>query len=154
MRRNRCYSVLILLVLLCGGSAFASVSLPDIPGYTAGVLRSTPLSAPSGDFGVWLSRTYRSPGGRILEATLMSGPGAGPLVAGAEGSKTNDRPLGFGATYEVFSLDGKTAVYETIPSVGQSLAVAVDTNSTITLESASLGRKELEEAALHLIRAM
>lgn len=154
MRRNRCSSALILLVLLCGAAAFASVSLPDIPGYTAGAVRNTPLTAPSGDFGVWLSRTYRTAGGRTLEATLMSGPGAGPLVAGAEGLKTDDRPLGFGATYEVFSLDGKTAVYETIPSVGQSLAVAVEANGTLTLESASLGREELEEAALYLIRAM
>jgi len=46
--------VLILFVLLCGGPVFAAVSLPDIPGYTAEALRSTPLSAPSGDFGVWL----------------------------------------------------------------------------------------------------
>lgn len=43
MRRNSCCSVLILFVLLCGGPALAAVSLPDIPGYTAGALRSTPF---------------------------------------------------------------------------------------------------------------
>ncbi len=154
MRRNSCCSVLILFVLLCGGPALAAVSLPDIPGYTAEAMRSTPLSAPSGDFGVWLSRTYRSEGRRLLVATLMSGPGAGPLVTGPEGTKTDDRPLGFGSTYEVFSLGGKPAVYETIPSVGVSLAVAVDANSTLTLESSSLGREALEEAALCMMRAM
>ena len=154
MQKKRCFYALLMFVIIFGGTAFASVSLPDIPGFAAEAMHSTPLSAPSGNFGMWLYRTYRSERGGILEATLLSGPGAGSLVTGPKGTKTDDRPLGFGSTYEVFTLDGKTAVFETIPSVGRSLAVALEANSTLTLESSSLGREEMEEAALCIMRIM
>ena len=153
MRTYRFCIALLLLAVFCGSGAFASASLPEIPGYSAENMKNTPLSAPSGDFGEWLSRTYRTAGGRTLEATLMSGPGAGPLVTGAEGTKTDDRPLGFGATYEVFALEGRRAVFETIPSIGLSLVVVVDTDVTLTLESSSLSREELEKAALYIIHS-
>ncbi len=153
MRTHRIFIVLIALASLLGTAAFAAESLPEIPGYSAGAVGHTPLSAPSGDFGTWVSRTYRTEGGRLLEVTLMSGPGAGPLVTGPEGTKTDDRPVGFGATYEVFAIDGRRAVFETLPSVGAALVVAIDENVTLTLESSSLPRNELEKAAMHIIRS-
>ena len=89
----------------------------------------------------------------MLEATLMSGPGAGPLVTGEEGAKNDDRPLGFGATYEVFLLGGKRGVLETLPSVGISLVLELGENVTLTLESSSLSREDLETAALYILRS-
>ena len=83
----------------------------------------------------------------------MSGPGAGPLVSAPVGTSCDDRPIGFGATYEVFELYGMRSVFETAPDLGSSLAVAVDSDVTLTLESRSLNREELEEAALLIIRS-
>lgn len=153
MRTHRTCIALILLTALLGAAAYATESLPEIPGYSSGAARNTPLSAPSGEFGTWVSRIYRTESGRLMEATLMSGPGAGSLVTGPEGTKTDDRPVGFGATYEVFTLDGRRAVFETLPWVGSALVVAVESNVTLTLESSSLPREELEKAALHIIRS-
>ena len=153
MRTHRICIVLIALASLLGRAAFAAESLPEIPGYSAGAIGHTPLSVPSGDFGTWVSRTYRTESGRLMEATLMSGPGAGPLVTGPEGTKTDDLPVGFGATYEVFTLGGRRVVFETLPWVGSALVVAVESNVTLTLESSSLPREELEKAALHIIRS-
>lgn len=138
--------VLILLPLLFPFGAQA-YTLPDIPGFLGGEIKNTPLSAPSGLFGEWLVRTYSTGGGRSMKASLLAGPGAGPLFTGQEGVKKNDRPLGFGSTYETFTLDGKKAVLEEVPSVGLSLALAMGENATLTLESPSLSRQDLERAA-------
>ncbi|MFA7620204.1 MAG: hypothetical protein WCY56_00015 [Aminobacteriaceae bacterium] len=153
MRRLRLVAGLAALAVLVGGGALAHAALPEIPGYYATTLRTTPLEAPSGNFGEWLSRTYRNPSGGVLEVTLMSGPGAGPLVSAPVGTSCDDRPIGFGATYEVFELDGMRSVFETTPDLGSSLVVAVDSDVTLTLESRSLNREELEEAALLIIRS-
>ena len=127
-------------------------SLPEISGYTCGPLRSSPLSAPSGEFGNWLVRTYRGQGGRAFLATLISGPGAGPLVTPPGEITSNDLPVGFGSVYEAFSLGDRDAVLENIPGVGLSLAVSLGRSGSLTLESPSLGRKELEEAAIRILK--
>ena len=154
MKTIRQRAALFVVICFFTGAAFALASLPDIPGYSAGAVRSVSLDAPSGNFGIWLSRTYTTTGGRILEATLLSGPGAGPLVSGPVGTRTDDRPIGFGSTYEVFVLDVRRAVFEQIPNVGSSLVVEVDEDVTLTLESSSLLREELEEAARRIIESL
>lgn len=144
-------AVSIILFFLAFPAAAGEWILPDIPGFKAGQEDRTPLEAPSGAYGLWLVRTYAGEGGRLMKATIMAGPGAGPLMTAPEGTQSNDRPLGFGSTYEVFLLNGKTAVFETVPSLGSSLAVAAGGDATLTLESASLSREELEKAALVIL---
>ena len=151
--RSSSVIVAMLLVVLASVAALASADLPDLPGLSAGPIRVTPLEAPSGSFGEWLYREYRNARGEVIEATMMSGPGAGPLVAGPEGTIADDRPLGFGSTYEVFRLEGMLAVFEEIPNVGRSLVLSLGEDRTLTLESSSATREELEAAALLVARA-
>jgi len=143
--------VFVLLFFLAFPAAAGEWILPDIPGFKAGEASRTLLEAPSGTYGLWLVRTYAGEGGRGIKATIMAGPGAGPLMTAPAGTQSEDRPLGFGSTYEVFLLNGKTAVFETIPSLGSSIAVAAGDDATLTLESASLSREELEIAALSIL---
>lgn len=139
---------LVLLPLLAG---FAwALSLPDIPGYEANEARVTPLTAPSGNYGTWIARTYRGTARRTVLATLLSGPGTGTLRA-ERGARGDDFPLGFGSTYEVLELHGRPAVFEEIPTLGRSLAVAVGPDVTLTLESPSLSREELTELATRIL---
>jgi len=144
-------AVFVLLFFLAFPAAAGEWILPDIPGFKAGEASRTLLEAPSGTYGLWLVRTYAGEGGRGIKATIMAGPGAGPLMTAPAGTQSEDRPLGFGSTYEVFLLNGKTAVFETIPSLGSSIAVAAGDDATLTLESASLSREELEIAALSIL---
>jgi hypothetical protein len=136
----------LLLAALSAGASFA-LALPDIPGFTAGETRTTELTAPSGNYGRWTTRTYRAEGGRSAKATVLAGPGTGPLVTGPVGTRGDDRPMGFGSTYEVLELRGRPAVFEEIPTLGRSLAVAVEDTVTLTLESPSLSREELLDLA-------
>ncbi len=148
MSRSLSVIAAVLLVVLSSAAALASADLPDLPGLSAGALSVTPLEAPSGSFGEWMYREYRNERGGVIEATLMSGPGAGPLVTGPEGTVADDRPVGFGSTYEVFRLEGMLSVFEEIPNVGRSLAVSLGEDITLTLESSSAAREELEAAAI------
>jgi hypothetical protein len=83
----------------------------------------------------------------------MAGPGAGELRTPPEGMKTNDRPLGFGSSCEGLTVEGKRALLEEVPTVGLALAVALADDATLTLESSSLSREELLQAAAALIQA-
>jgi hypothetical protein len=67
--------------------------------------------------------------------------------------KTNDRPLGFGSSCEGLTVEGKRALLEEVPTVGLALAVALADDATLTLESSSLSREELLQAAAALIQA-
>lgn len=142
----------LLIILALPGTALAW-SLPDIPGFTGGEVQRTLLEAPSGNFGEWLVRVYSTGGGRTLKGTLMAGPGAGELRTPPEGMKTNDRPLGFGSSCEGLTVEGKRALLEEVPTVGLALAVALADDATLTLESSSLSREELLQAAAALIQA-
>lgn len=143
----------VLLIILALPGPAAAWTLPDIPGFTGEKIQRTPLEAPSGNFGEWLVRVYRTGGGRTLKATLMAGPGAGELRTPPEGLQTDDRPLGFGSSYEGLTVEGKRALLEEVPTVGLALAVALADDVTLTLESSSLSREELLRAASAFIQA-
>jgi hypothetical protein len=83
----------------------------------------------------------------------MAGPGAGELRTPPEGLQTDDRPLGFGSSYEGLTVEGKRALLEEVPTVGLALAVALADDVTLTLESSSLSREELLRAASAFIQA-
>lgn len=88
-----------------------------------------------------------------MKATLMAGPGAGGLRTPPEGMKADDRPLGFGSSYEGVTVEGKRALLEEVPAVGLALAVALADDATLTLESSSLSRENLLKAASAFVRA-
>ena len=151
---RRAWFILLCLILVLFSQTSASAwSLPDVEGFEAGELKATPLEAPAGNYGQWLARVYRDARGRTVKATLMEGPGAGGLRTPPEGSMSDDRPLGFGSSYEGLSVGGRPALLEGIPSLGLALAVALTEDGTLTLESASLTRKELVAFAEDLMRS-
>ncbi|MGI6252197.1 MAG: hypothetical protein ACOYJV_02060 [Aminivibrio sp.] len=121
-------------------------------GFVGEEMKTVPLEAPAGSYGQWLSRVYRDGRGRTVKATLMAGPGAGRLKTPAEGTKSDDRPLGFGSSYEGLSVEGRPALLEDVPSLGLALAVALTEDTTLTLESASLTRDELISMAAALLK--
>lgn len=155
MKRFRLYGLVlpVLLIILALPGTALSWTLPDLPGFTGGELQRTPLEAPSGSFGEWLVRVYTTGGGRTMKATLMAGPGAGGLRTPPEGMKADDRPLGFGSSYEGVTVEGKRALLEEVPAVGLALAVALADDATLTLESSSLSRENLLKAASAFVRA-
>ena len=89
-----------------------------------------------------------------MKATMMAGPGAGELHTPPEGMKTDDRPLGFGSSYEGITVEGKRALLEEVPAVGLALAVALADDATLTLESSSLSREDLISAASNFMKAL
>ena len=143
-------------VFLCFAFAGPGVAwtLPDVEGLGAGELKEVPLEAPAGNYGEWLTRVYRDGRGRTVKVTLMAGPGAGGLKTPPEGTKTDDRPLGFGSSYEGTTVEGRPALLENVPSLGLALAVALDGDSTLTLESSSMSGDELAEIAAKMIKSM
>jgi hypothetical protein len=143
----------VLLIILALPGTVLSWTLPDLTGFTGGEVQKTPLEAPSGNFGEWLVRVYTATGGRTLKGTLMAGPGAGELRTPPEGMKTDDRPLGFGSSYEGLTVEVKRALLEEVPTVGIALAVALSGDVTLTLESSSLSREDLLQAGAALILA-
>lgn len=154
MKKRIALLPLLSLALLPLFAACAwALALPDIPGYTGEEARVTPLTAPSGSQGTWIARTYRDAAGRTVHGTLLSGSGTGTLRA-EPGAKGDDFPIGFGSTYEVLELDGRRAVLEDVPTLGRALAVAVEKNVTLTLESSSLSGEELQAVARAIMAAI
>ena len=130
--------------------------LPDtLNEWRATALHSTELNVASEDMGTWYSGTYsRSAPAASVEVNLMEGPGAGSLYIPDNGGRTNDAPLGFSSTYETLDIAGKRAILERGEVTGQALAVALDKNRTLTLESKSLNTEELLDFADRLVRTL
>lgn len=129
----------------------ACAELPQITGFQGEEERVFPLSSAAGPVGLWTIRIYRRENGGSLKVTLLTGAGPGSFSPPEGEGKKNDRPLGFGSTYEVVSLAERRAVLEEIPSLGIVLAVPLDKEGTMTLESSSLSREEIISAAAELL---
>ena len=147
---------LILLVLLLPWiplPASASV-LPEIPGFQGEEERIFPLSSAAGSVGQWTLRIYSKENGNRLKVTLLTGTGPGVFSPANDEEKKDDRPIGFGSTYEILSLGERRAVLEEVPSLGLALAVPLDKEGSLTLESSSLSREEILSAALALLQTI
>ena len=129
----------------------AYAELPEITGFRGEEERVFPLSSAAGTVGQWTIRIYRRENGGSLKVTLLTGAGPGFFSPPEGGGKKDDRPLGFGSTYEVVTLEGRRAVLEEVPSLGIALAVPLEKEGTLTLESSSLSREEILSAAEQLL---
>ncbi len=143
--------VLLPLLLLILSSAASGALLPELAGFQAEKETVYPLNSTAGPVGQWTLRTYRRENGSFLKVTLLTGSGPGSFTPGDIRGKKDDRPLGFGSTYEILSLGGRRAVLEEIPSLGTALAVPLEKEGSLTLESPSLTRDEMLSAALELL---
>ncbi|NLB82776.1 MAG: hypothetical protein GX791_00860 [Synergistaceae bacterium] len=145
--------IILVLVLPWVPLSPAAAALPEIPGFQGEEERIFPLFSAAGSVGQWTLRIYRKENGNRLMVTLLTGPGPGVFSPAKGGEKKDDRPIGFGSTYEIVPLGGRRAVLEEVPSLGFALAVPLEEGS-LTLESSSLSREEILSAALPLLHAI
>lgn len=144
--------IILVLVLLWAPLSASAANLPEIPGFQGEDERIFPLSSATGSVGQWTLRIYRKENGSSLKVTLLTGPGPGLFSPANDEKKKDDRPIGFGSTYEIVSLGGRRAVFEEVPSLGFALAVPLEKEGSLTLESSSLSREEILSAALDLLQ--
>jgi hypothetical protein len=154
----RCVAV---AVLLCGIFAAAQAAnaalLPDELGEWQGSPVYTTEFSASKAFGQWSSRTYtRTSPIASVEVHLMEGIGPGSLFV-PEGNfpiAADAGPLGPSSTYETLNIAGYRAILERGELTGQSLAVALAQNRTLTLENKSLSTRELLDFAENFLAAL
>ena len=107
-------------------------------------------SANSEDLGHVIYRTYekKSPQ-ETLEIILAEGKGIGNLYV-PEHVK-NSKGLMPASEYKILEVGGKKAIFEKQPYLPSALAVAVDDNIILNLESSSLNEKDLISIAEEIL---
>lgn len=136
-------------------SAQGTPSLPEIPGWDCGTLRTTNFDTVSGNQGTWLQRDYRSASGASFRATLMTGKGPSMPGFPPDGIDTNDGFIGVGSSYRTLEICGYRATAEIHPVLGASVAVKL-ADGYLTLESGPYGMsaEELIDVSSQLVSSM
>ncbi|MDR1379282.1 MAG: hypothetical protein LBJ36_09580 [Synergistaceae bacterium] len=147
--------LLMGLVILGVGRVAEAVPLPDVLDEWHSSQAQTTHLTTSEELGRWTNRVYtRTTPIAGVEVNLMEGSGPGTLYV-PEGEVTgNEGLLGFSSTYKTLTVAGKRAVLECGDVTGQALAVSLDKERTLTLETKSLSEKELLDFAVKLIAAL
>lgn len=147
----------LLLSLLSPSLIFAreAPSLPEMPHWICGELKTTNLDTVSGNQGTWFQRDYRSASGERFHAALFIGKGAGTSGFQSASIDSNDGLIGSGSTYRTFEIRGCQAIAETHPVLGTAVAVKL-ADGYLTLESGPYGMssENLTDAASELISSM
>lgn len=134
----------LITLMAISGTGWAKVTdLPELEGWAGGPLFSQPLTAPSGNYGIWLKRSYVAQNRRNFDVILLSGTGSGDLYLPDTQIDTNDRPIGFGATYRTLSVEKYEALLEWYPHIGGALSVRLPEQTTLIVESKCLSEDEL-----------
>ena len=136
-------------------SAYAA-PLPDVlDEWHADPIATREFRTASEDLGQWQNRIYRRAAPIAgVEVGLMEGSGPGTLRVPDKPTPQNDAPLGFVSTYRTLNIAGKRAILERGEVTGQALAVALDKNRTLTLETKSLSEEEFLNFAERLVYAL
>jgi hypothetical protein len=128
-------AVLILVILHGAAPAAGTPSLPELPGWRCGELRSVQFDAVSGNHGYWQERDYRTPDGTSMTSTLTFGTGPKFYNQPPNGVISDGEFPGEGASYEIISISGFRALIEKDPLIGYSVAVnAFERKFTLTVE--------------------
>jgi hypothetical protein len=110
--------------------------LPDVPGWTGTVAKTRIFTSAEQEEGQMTERTYRrTDRPERVTAILLQGPGTAWLSFPKNCAEGKDGPLGTGATYLTLEISGKAAVLEHHPVLGYSLAVRLDPETTLTVET-------------------
>ena len=112
------------------------------------------LSAPSGNYGTWHQRLFIDPFRRALVVNLLCGMGPGELVIPPGPVSQDDRPVGFGATYETIEIEGFHGILEYYPYAGYAFAVSLPDSCTLCIESKALSKEQLYGVTEFLVRSM
>jgi hypothetical protein len=124
----------------------------DIEGWeiTERILKE--FNAPSGKYGTWeIAVMTRIGTTETMTVHLFKGPGPGPFYIPSGDMKTDDRPIGFGATYETLVISGHRALLEVYPYIGKALAIKAGKEKVLCIESTSLSQDELTRAGTILL---
>ncbi|MFP4481847.1 MAG: hypothetical protein ACLFN0_03525 [Thermovirgaceae bacterium] len=141
--RNTCLVLatlfLCLSILTCVQTTSANTperTLPDIPGWTGDNAETRTLLSEKEEEGRMTERSYRKNGRpELVRAIMLEGPGTEWLSFPKNHPEGSDGPAGTGATYKTLEILGKDAILENHPVLGYSLAVRLDTESTLTIET-------------------
>jgi hypothetical protein len=155
-RFNSLMGILLMGLTVLGADRGAGAApLPDALAEWRGSQTQTTRLTASEELGLWTSRVYT----RVapiagVEANLMEGSGPGSLYVPEGEVVGNEGPLCFSSTYETLIVAGKRAILERGDTTGQALAVSLDKERTLTLETKSLSKEELLDFAAQLIAVL
>ncbi len=138
MRIFRPTALIAALCLLSTAVPAAALALPDMGGWRQGDTRSVSLDTVSGNWGSWQERTYTTPNGIYLRATLMEGKGPRFPFAPMNGVEGDEGPIGTGGAYESGTIGEYSYIYEYHPLLGHAFIVQME-SSVLTIESGTTG---------------
>lgn len=151
----KCVAVLLLSFcsILPNAQARDQLSrIPDMEGWKLKNEMFQEFSAPSGNYGTWHQRVFADPSERAVVVNLLSGEGPGKLYLPTGPVSHDDRPIGFGATYETIQIEGFQGILEYYPYAGYALAISLPEISTLCVESKALSKEQLFSFTQTLIR--
>lgn len=145
---------LFILILVLIFSRFAGAipvpagqhpEIPDIKGWKIITEEARDLAIPDKDLGWFIEQEIRSENHRTVKVMLLTGSGPGELYIPDGNIRQDDRPVGFGATYETFEMEGFRGIIEYYPYIGTAISLKISSEATFILESKSLNSSELKE---------
>ena len=143
----------IIMVLVFCSTALAA-TLPDVPGWQNGEMRTTELKTVSGNRGIWLERDYRTAEGTFFHAVWMEGAGEKGWSISKKAASSEDTVQLDEISAKVFEISGSQALLEKHPIIGLSLAVKITKKGTLTLESTTATEDEIVKAAEAIIKSL
>jgi hypothetical protein len=157
-RRQLFILLLVLTFSLFTGpipvSADPHPQIPVIEGWKIITEEVRDLTIPDKDLGWFIQQVLRSQNNRTVKVMLLTGSGPGELYIPEGNISQDDRPLGFGATYETFEMEGFRGIIEYYPYIGTALSLKLSPEATFILESQSLDSSELKELLSLYLKVM
>ncbi len=137
--------VMVLVAQVC----YASVLLPEIPGWTLFKVGSHDLLSSKGLQGILEEYLYRRDSDhQSIKTLILSGTAFGTQNNKPSDPRGADDPMGDGGSFQVKTIDDITVVIETVPHIGIALSMAISKDATIVLEGPEKMAKEVEYIAL------
>jgi|GEM_PF-466732 len=143
-----CPTAIMLLVALMGSPSFGAVkyNLPEPEGWHIVSYEERRFETPKADLGYMLQQKISS-GLEKADVILMAGAGPGRFYVPDGNISEDDRPIGFGATYETTRIKGFRSVMEDYPYIGISLSVQLPGTQTLIIESDNMSKEEIKGLA-------
>lgn len=158
---KRMIAGIVILILAISLPALASgnnisersSNLPDIEGWQTIEENIVDFDTPSGNYGSWERKIIiEKASGNKIEIHLFTGQGPGPMYIPRGKIRTDDRPVGFGATYETIKIGGFRAIIESYPYIGLALAISLGPERTLCMESRNIPREQIIAKAEMLLK--
>jgi hypothetical protein len=125
-----------LIISNPSGEAINKTTLPSLEGWKMDSLFSVPLKSAKGMEGWWSEATYSNPPNPIIKVVIIEGPNVPwSNLKYIEASPDNEGLFDSEATYELIQINGKKGVLESHPLLGNTLALSLTPQTTITMET-------------------